>query len=145
MWVVYLFNHCLLVVVVVVVLFCFESSQSVDNIHHPSTMYQALCGTHAERRHGRCQVDEHSKRVNCCHASHTKAVLSMINKILTREEVLAASLPGKEEVDMEQMIPFPNRIIYKQTNLRQVGCEVEDRCMIEFCSPSSIVIKLSDY
>ena len=69
----------------------------------------------------------------------------MINKILIREEVLAAGLPGKEEVDIEQMIPFPNRIIYKQTNLWQVGREVEDRCMIEFCSPSNIVIKLSDY
>lgn len=37
----------------------------------------------------------------------------MISKILIREEVLAASLPGREEVGMEQMITFPSRIIYK--------------------------------
>lgn len=37
----------------------------------------------------------------------------MIHNILIREEVLAASLPRKEEADAGQMIIFPDGIIYE--------------------------------
>lgn len=89
-------------------------SQSLDDIHRPFTMYESLCRTHTEiRQREGCQGQEHSKRANCCHALHTKAVLSEINKNLIREDVLVASLHGKEKVDTEEMIIFPDRIIYR--------------------------------
>ena len=56
---------------------------------------------------------------------------------------MVASLPGKEEADLEQIITFHNKIIYKQTSLLinklsvTGGYEVEDRYMRGFCSLSN--------
>ena len=82
---------------------------------------------------GARQGHQQAERGDCCHASHTKAVLSPI--IVIRDEALAAGLPRKEEADTEQMMLF-FLIELSRVNLPpcflvnclcQAGLEVEGR------------------